>query len=105
MPIRPLQERTRIRRVEISAVTNCKEHHRRPKTLQLLTVSTTDCVLLTLHWVRPTAGKRIHPYAGQVERLKGGDGMQSEVRSCTVQHSAAAPPLHSAALGETNRRI
>lgn len=47
----------------------------------------------------PTAVKRVHPHSGQVERWKGGDGIQSEVSSCTAQHGTAqqctAPPLHS----------
>lgn len=98
-------QRTASRKFLQSTIVKKKTHHRCPKTLQLLTVYTTDRVLLTLYRVTPTAGKRIHPYAGQVERWEGGDGMQSEVRSCSVQHSAAAPPPHSAALGETNRRI
>lgn len=41
----------------------------------------------------PTAGKRVHPRAGQVGRWKVETGIQSEVSSCTVQHSSA-PPLH-----------
>lgn len=102
----PLQERTSKQssvysptRWEISAVTNCK-HHRRPETLQLLAVFP----------IRPhsahtspglTAGTRIHPHAGQKE-MEGGDGIQSEVSRCTVRHSTA-PPLQSAALGETKR--
>ncbi len=50
-------------------------------------------------------GRQTHPSSrGTSWEMKGGDGIQSEVSICTVQHSTA-PPLRSAALGETKRRI
>lgn len=72
MSILPLQERTSKQwsvdspiTLDISAITNCK-HHRRPKTLLLLTAFPSDRILQTL-LPGPTEGKRIHPHAGQVE--------------------------------------
>lgn len=100
----PLQKRTSERvvsptRWQISAVFSCK-HHRRPKTLHLPTFQHPHS--------RPTAFCR--HFSGTHRRytrpslrgtsgeMEGGEGIQSEVRSCAAQQRTAAQPLLSSLL-------
>ncbi len=96
----PLQERTSKQwsvvsptRWEISAVTNCK-HHRRPKTLQSrwfppVRPHSSDTL------PGPTAGKRILPCAGQVQRWKVEMGFSQRwvAARCSTAQPLLSTPL------------